>query len=79
MEVKLEAVACVDGNVGFVGSCCIGLLYSRRRLPYKARKVCVAACHTFGAAGNILPLHGGVLRLVCAVEAVPEQVFVFCR
>lgn len=74
-EVAL-ADARVDKSVCFVQSCCIDLLHSKRRLPYEAKRFCVAACHTFESVRDVLPSERSVPRLVCAVVAVLVQIFV---
>lgn len=58
---EVDARGGSDG--GSVRSCCVSVLYSRRRSPYEAGRSCVVACHTLGAVRKVLSL-----RLVCQCQ-----------
>lgn len=64
------ADTCVNNGTGYVHRCNIILLYNRPRLPYAARRIFIAECHTLGADSDVLPSWGSAQRLFCIAVVV---------
>lgn len=82
MAVKERTVGAddfIDSGVGCMHSCCIGLLYFGRPLPYETKRICIAACHTYCADLGVLSSEGSLSKLVCAVVTLSGQLFVLRR